>query len=111
MGWHSSSLPVLRARYDRDTHDIFALRHRVDADRPVVCVRLPDQKPLAENSLSLRQRWMVNENESSQLKDLSYRIANERDPEKLTALVKELEQWIAQRRGDSERRKMMLSGQ
>jgi len=72
---------------------------------------LPDQKPLAENSLSLRQRCTVNENENSQLKDLSYRIANERDPEKLTALVKELEQWIAQRRGDSERRKMMLSGQ
>ena len=53
----------------------------------------------------------MNENENSQLKDLSYRIANERDPEKLTALVKELEQWIAKRRGDSERRKMMLSGQ
>ena len=54
---------------------------------------------------------MANENESSQLKDLSYRIANERDPEKLTALVKELEQWIAERREDSERRKMMLSSQ
>ena len=53
----------------------------------------------------------MNEKENSQLMDLSYRITNERDPEKLTALVKELEQWIAERREDSERRKMMLSSQ
>ena len=49
----------------------------------------------------------MNEKENSQLKDLSYRIANERNPEKLTALAKELEQWVAQKRGDAERRKMM----
>jgi hypothetical protein len=50
----------------------------------------------------------VNEEENSQLKDLSHRIANERDPEKLTALAKELEQWVVKKRGDVERRKTTL---
>ena len=51
----------------------------------------------------------MNEEENSQLKDLSHRIANERDPEKLTALAKELEQWVAKKRGDAEQRKISLN--
>ena len=51
----------------------------------------------------------MNEEENSQLKDLSQRIANERDPEKLAALAKELEQWAAKRRTEVERRNMTLT--
>ena len=51
----------------------------------------------------------MNEEENTQLKDLSHRIANERDPEKLMALAKELEQWVAKKRGDVERGKISLN--
>jgi hypothetical protein len=54
----------------------------------------------------------VKKADNSELKELSRRIATERDPEKLVALAKELDQWTA--RGDcraqenqGERRRMI----
>lgn len=49
---------------------------------------------------------MNNNKDNVQLTELSRRIADERDPEKLIALAKELDQCVAKKRGDVERKEI-----